>query len=89
MATKPRAARNRTIELSSQETERMREQLLFDVLSSSGLIDQTICADSFEILPKLEPHKFDLLFSDPPYNLSKRFGREKFRQTTDEAYEEF
>ncbi|MFN0277828.1 MAG: DNA-methyltransferase [Pyrinomonadaceae bacterium] len=30
---------------------------------------------------------FDLLFADPPYNLTKDFGAEKFSRRTSEAYE--
>lgn len=46
-----------------------------------------IHGDCFEILPKLEPASFDLLFADPPYNLTKTFGKERFAQTTADAYE--
>ncbi|MCB1023059.1 MAG: site-specific DNA-methyltransferase, partial [Acidobacteria bacterium] len=35
-------------------------------------------------LPK---NKFDLLFSDPPYNLNKNFGKNSFKQTSLEEYE--
>lgn len=46
-----------------------------------------ICGDSFTELPKLKPGTFDLLFADPPYNLSKSFGKEAFKQTTTDTYE--
>lgn len=42
--------------------------------------------DALEILPRLEL-KFDLLFADPPYNLTKRFGAEEFREKNIDAYE--
>lgn len=48
-----------------------------------------IYGDSFTELPKLKPRMFDLLFADPPYNLSKSFGKEAFKQTTTAAYEKW
>jgi len=30
---------------------------------------------------------FDLLFADPPYNLTKTFGKERFSQISDDSYE--
>jgi site-specific DNA-methyltransferase (adenine-specific) len=46
-----------------------------------------ICGDAFEVLKKLPENSFDLLFADPPYNLSKSFGKENFRQTSSDEYE--
>jgi site-specific DNA-methyltransferase (adenine-specific) len=37
-------------------------------------------------LTRLEPGGFDLLFADPPYNLTKQFGAQKFKSTGDEEY---
>jgi site-specific DNA-methyltransferase (adenine-specific) len=49
--------------------------------------DQLICADAFTVFEQLPHSAFDLLFADPPYNLTKEFGRESFRQRTIEDYE--
>ena len=48
-----------------------------------------IHGNAFEILPRLRPSTFDLLFADPAYNLNKTFGKERFSQTSDEQYEEW
>ncbi|HKP68381.1 MAG TPA: site-specific DNA-methyltransferase [Pyrinomonadaceae bacterium] len=40
-----------------------------------------------EQLPALRSESFDLLFCDPPYNLTKRFGENSFRSKTTDAYE--
>jgi len=48
-----------------------------------------IQGDSLEVLPQLKVASFDLLFADPPYNLTKTFGEEKFLRTSDDAYEAF
>ena len=49
--------------------------------------DAIICGDAFERLPALEVNSFDLLFADPPYNLTKAFGEAKFKQTSSDEYE--
>jgi site-specific DNA-methyltransferase (adenine-specific) len=53
----------------------------------NGVRDRVICGDAFSVLNKLPEKSFDLLFADPPYNLTKDFGSEKFRQTSMEEYE--
>lgn len=32
---------------------------------------------------------FDLLFADPPYNLTKKFGKEEFKRSSSDEYEEW
>ncbi|MBP6002349.1 MAG: site-specific DNA-methyltransferase [Pyrinomonadaceae bacterium] len=44
-------------------------------------------ADAFTCLPLLSARKFDLLFADPPYNLSKKFGTESFSEMSSDEYE--
>ena len=84
-----RAPRNRTITLEAGESERLRKQIRRSPSSSAGLRDQIICSDAFRSLEKLPKTSFDLLFADPPYNLTKSFGSEKFRRTDDGDYEEW
>ena len=48
-----------------------------------------ILGDAGTQLPALKAANFDLLFCDPPYNLTKRFGQTAFKSTTSEAYEEW
>ena len=43
----------------------------------------------FEVLEKLPENSFDLLFADPPYNLTKNFGENSFRQTSLDEYEKW
>ena len=80
-APKDRAPRNRTISIDTAEADHYRRYL-------KGLSnDRFIIGDAFEELPKIRGRKFDLLFADPPYNLTKTFGNEKFARTSDDAYE--
>ena len=83
----PRAPRNRTLEVWPEEEERLRSSLL--ARWAEGASDQLINADAFATLKDLPPATFDLLFADPPYNLTKQFGKESFTQTTDDRYEEW
>jgi len=83
---KQRAPRNRTIDLSADEIERLRERLVFPD-NLSDIQNKIICGDAFQILKKLPADTFDLLFADPPYNLTKNFGENSFKQTSLDEYE--
>jgi len=87
--TKTRAPRNRTIDLSEAEIEVYRERLIFfgEQIDLSGIRNKIICGDAFQILKNLPEKSFDLLFADPPYNLTKNFGENSFRQTSLDEYE--
>ncbi|HEY8561706.1 MAG TPA: DNA methyltransferase [Pyrinomonadaceae bacterium] len=83
---KQRAPRNRTLELGAEEIARYRERLVFE--GNLGEIqNKIICGDAFRVLKKLPENTFDLLFADPPYNLTKNFGENSFRQTSLDEYE--
>jgi site-specific DNA-methyltransferase (adenine-specific) len=84
---KIRAPRNRTIELAENENAALRQKLVFAPEAGADLRDKVICGDAFNTLKLLPENNFDLLFADPPYNLTKDFGAEKFKQTSLEAYE--
>jgi site-specific DNA-methyltransferase (adenine-specific) len=85
--TAVRAVRNRTLDLSDAEIRGYRRCLASKY--SSVIDDQLVCADAFEILPVLPEAHFDLLFTDPPYNLTKTFGRTSFRQRASVEYEQW
>ncbi|HMQ04941.1 MAG TPA: DNA methyltransferase [Pyrinomonadaceae bacterium] len=86
--SRTRAGRNRTIELSPEDESRLRRSLVFKIGDGHDDIqDKIVCGDAFEALTQLPKGRFDLLFADPPYNLTKAFGIEKFRETSVEAYE--
>ena len=84
---KHRAPRNRTIDLSAEEVKLYRKNLASSDDNFENCRNRIICGDAFEILDKLPEKTFDLLFADPPYNLTKNFGENSFRQTSDEDYE--
>lgn len=85
---KARAPRNRTLEVTFTEAELYRSMLVCDPKTEIGQIkNKVICGDAFLALKGLPEKKFDLLFADPPYNLSKNFGTEQFKKTSLDEYE--
>ena len=91
-STKPvksRAPRNRTIEISNDEAARLRPLLISDVRGAEldDIRSKIVHGDAFSILRDLPKNSFDLLFADPPYNLTKAFGKETFQELTTDEYE--
>jgi site-specific DNA-methyltransferase (adenine-specific) len=88
---KVRAPRNRTIELSPSDVQTYDPKVLrcIDTFSTEALRNRVICGDASEWLQNLESNSCDLLFTDPPYNLTKVFGAEAFRQTSLDEYEKW
>ena len=86
-ATSNRAPRNRTIVVDRIETAAFRDGLIRGESIDGPDRNSIVWANAFAVLPKLKPASFDLLFADPPYNLTKHFGTEKFKSTNADAYE--
>ena len=82
MTVNLRAERNRTITLSPQEEQHYRPRLrqLDTPTPLSTLKNSTLHQDVFTVLPLLEEPSIDLLFIDPPYNITKSFNGRVFRQ---------
>jgi site-specific DNA-methyltransferase (adenine-specific) len=51
--------------------------------------DRVLCQDVFAALPHLPDGFVDLLFADPPYNLTKRFNDRRFKKTSIDEYAEW
>lgn len=88
---KYRAPRNRTLHLSESEKAKYSSQLLRSPLPTGPehLFNRIICGDTFALCHELPKMFVDLLILDPPYNLTKTFGDETFREMTLEKYEEW
>jgi site-specific DNA-methyltransferase (adenine-specific) len=86
---KRRAPRNRTLSLTDEEWILFSNRLLRPPLPATvyELTDQVVCGDSLALLSQLPKAFVDLLFLDPPYNLTKRFGAESFRKRSLAEYE--
>ena len=86
-----RAPLNRTLTLSESEAEHYRAALrrLESPAAKAEVYDRVFCQDVFDVLPKLPDRSVDLMFADPPYNLTKSFNERRFQETSLAEYEEW
>ena len=88
---KKRAPFNRTISISENEISGYKKHLitLCNNATVKDLQNRIIIQDLFDTIDFL-PEKFvDLLFIDPPYNLTKNFSSVKFKEMKDDEYENY
>lgn len=86
---KKKAPRNRTMTINKEDVAKYEKNLLKidKSVNIKEITNKTINQDVFEVLDFL-PDKFvDLLFIDPPYNLSKTYNSHKFNATSNDEYE--
>lgn len=88
-AEKPRAPRNRTLQIEATEIDFLNSRILRNADSLEAAENRIICGDAFKLLRKGGRSRFDLLFADPPYNLTKAFGNEIFHEMSDSSYREW
>ena len=86
-----RAPLNRTMTLTEEEFVRYRASLatLESPATYESIQDKLFCQDVFSALPNLPEQSVDLLFADPPYNLTKSFNDRKFKKLSTEDYAEW
>ena len=86
-----KAPRNRTITLSDQEKADYQRHLLkiANPVSVNAILNRVINQDLHHILDWLPSQFIDLLFLDPPYNLTKDFNTYSFKQKSVEGYIEW
>jgi site-specific DNA-methyltransferase (adenine-specific) len=85
------APRNRTLRLSDNERKTYRQDLLKinSPVPVKQIRNRVINQDILEVADLLPSQFVDLLFVDPPYNLTKTFHGRAFRQVTTEQYMEW
>jgi site-specific DNA-methyltransferase (adenine-specific) len=83
-----RAPRNRTISLSNEERKNYRQKLikLTKPATVGDILNKIINQDVYKAVEFLPSGFVDLLFVDPPYNLTKKFNSRSFRQTSINQY---
>ncbi len=88
---KIRAQRNRTVTLTKEDISRLKNKLItLERISDVGRItNKTIYQDIFKTMGYLPEQFVDLLFIDPPYNLTKEFNSNKFKEMPSDEYEEW
>ena len=84
-----RAPRNRTISLSDDERRFFRARLLHldGPVALGDVLNRTICQDTMAALQWLPDDSIDLVFADPPYNLTKTFNNHTFSSMSLDDYE--
>ena len=85
-----KAANNRTIVVSDNEREYLWSKYITTPDQITSDFDNKIVnCDLFDFLDSI-PDKFaDLIIIDPPYNLSKNFGKINFKSLSDDEYIEY
>lgn len=88
---KNRAERNRTLELTDIEKKEFSKNLisLKEKTTFSQITNKTINQDLFSVLDFLPDNFVDLLFVDPPYNLTKTFNSNTFKWMHTKDYAEW
>ena len=90
-ADKQRAPGNRTLTLDDIDAAPLKKRLI--TLKGPASLDvienKTIHQDIFEALERLPNAFADLVFVDPPYNLTQTFGAASFQAMEWERYEEW
>jgi len=89
MPTHTRAPRNRTLALTPAERKKYSSRLkrITAPAAPGAILDSVICQDAFEVFPLLPGCEFDLVFADPPYNMTKNFRGNKFARRDLASYE--
>ncbi|MEW5692937.1 MAG: site-specific DNA-methyltransferase [Candidatus Hydrogenedentota bacterium] len=84
----PKATRNRTLVLSDTDKIKYSNQLLKikGNVSVAEIQNKVINQDIFQVLDFLPDGFVDLLFIDPPYNITKSFNTISFRKTSINQY---
>ena len=88
---KEKAPRNRTVTLSNGERQIYRQELLkiSSHVSSEQILNKIINQDIGEVIDYLPSKFIDLLFIDPPYNITKDFNSSIFKQMSTGQYMEW
>ena len=86
-----KAERNKTIEVTKKEEKELLGRCikLEKQAGFEDLVDKTIIGDSFDVMKKMPKGFADLIIADPPYNLFKDFGGNKFKKSSFEEYEKY
>ncbi|MFI5237290.1 MAG: DNA-methyltransferase [Ignavibacteriales bacterium] len=80
---------NRTLQINGEEIAKYKSQLfkLDKQLSVKSLTNKIINEDLLDIIHFLPENFVDLLFIDPPYNLTKKFNERSFKEMDLADYE--
>lgn len=88
---KKKAPRNRTLELSPSEVKEYskRAVTLKEKTTLESLTNKTIFQDCLKAMDFMPDACVDLLVTDPPYNLTKNFGKTTFKEMGFDEYKKW
>ena len=88
---KIKAPRNKTLELNRAQTHTYAAQALKLKRQASlpEVLNQIIWQDAFKAIDLLPDNAVDLMIVDPPYNLTKNFGKSVFKEMGLNSYKEW
>lgn len=91
MTEKERSKLNKTLVLSEREKEALSKKLIHlkSLANVNDVLNKTINQDLMEAIKYLPEGFVDLLFIDPPYNLTKDFNGNAFKQMSISSYTEW
>ena len=84
-----KAPRNKTIDVSAESGKAYLKMCVPEAEISKNMTDCVIVGDMLSASVRLPGGFADLMIADPPYNLDKNFGTDKFKKTSDEDYEAY
>lgn len=79
--------RNKTIKLTLEEAEALAAKV--NISYSPSKYNLGYCLPCEDLLAQIESNTIDLIILDPPYNLNKKFGENKFREMSSSEYQEW
>ena len=86
---KPLSNRNKTIHTSLENGQDLLKQCINienNIADIKSIQNKVILGDLFSVCDRLPEKSMDLIIADPPYNLSKQFGENKFYQKNNQEY---
>ncbi|MDR0686179.1 MAG: site-specific DNA-methyltransferase [Dysgonamonadaceae bacterium] len=86
-----KAPGNRTINVSNEEKKTLRQTLTVINCPQKldNIINRTILGNTFQIIQYMPVAFADLIFIDPPYNITRDFNGVKFNKISNENYFKF
>lgn len=88
---KPKSERNKTLNTSVGDGKEYLSHCITvtEDISLNEIKNKTILGDTFSVCPLLPKESIDLVIADPPYNLAKTFGENKFSKMKADDYEAY
>lgn len=83
-----RAKNNRTVTINDNEKDYLYSKY---IITPDQIVDDNVCnkvinCDLFQLLDRIPDKSVDLIIIDPPYNLSKNFGKINFKMLSENDY---